>query len=330
MKSKVILVLLIIYFLTPFFALAVKKIENVSPLQPIPDDVQPNHQININQSSLSSQSESFLMENSPIIPTPILSTTTTNTYTINSTNNTTSPILTTGDVVLYTNGNNYNIGIVTTPLSSVDFSINGTPLNGTFEILKIASGPTETVSFNTGISGDAPWINVSGDYVAPNLGDIVLLQAENSKPVWGVVTSVPNDNKNAFMVNDQKLALLTNYIMTKINGDNTVTSKIDPNTPGKLLSSINFLEGDWVIGDTGHGYTWGIVTTPENLRASGTVYALRLNGASTAPMFKPGTRISKVTPTSSTSSENSNTSLYFILSTLAVLVVAGILYYVFK
>ena len=329
MKNKKFLTLITIYFSVPIFVLAVQNV-GTSPLQPIPDGAQPYVQMNTNIQHYIQNQDAANYPTPPYVtpPTvtpPDLPPDTTNTYVINGSNNTTNPNLPAGDVIVYQNGNNFDIGIITASLSSTSLSVNGVPLpNGIYNISIIASGPVETLSFTTGTSANAPWVNVSGNYVAPKLGDIVLFQEGNSNAEWSVVTSL-SGNINGFTINDNRLAPLTTYKMTRINTPNLVTTVVDPSIAGKLLESINFRVGDWVIANLGNGYVWAIVTTAESIKAGGTVHNLRLNNSSTPPMFKPGTRISKIKPPAPNTGA-SQTPVYLLIVLIIILALVIFVY----
>ncbi len=250
----------------------------------------------------------------------------TNTYNINGSSNTTTPPLNPGDIVFVQppNGQQPGWGVVTTPLTPTTLSVNGNPVgNGDFDISKF--GGSDTVKFTTSDNGN--WNNISGTYTSPNLGDIVLIQNGNKDSVWGVVTSTKNGN---FTINDANLNPSTTYVMTKLNSPNLATTAVDVNIDGKLMQSMDFQVGDWVLANTGSGYKWGVVTTAEYVVDGGRVSILRLNGEATAPIFRAGSRVSKITPVRPKGYGQSSSWKYWVLLGVGIVGIGGVVFWFYK
>ena len=203
-----------------------------------------------------------------------------------------------GDIVFYQSTNTAGIWAIVTnaTLTSGTFAVNGAALGaGSYSISKIGGGAGNTVAFTTGAAGANAWGSVVGTYSAPALGDIVALQTGTGVPTWGVVTVDTNTNQNTFKINGAVLTADTAYKLTKITSYTPATSAVDGAVAGKLTQGLTFAVGDLVIGTTGAGYVWGVVTTAETVAGAGTISALRINGASATSLFSTATQVSKIT-----------------------------------
>ncbi len=208
-----------------------------------------------------------------------------------------------GDIVFYQSTTTAGIwaNVTNATLTSGTFAVNGAALGaGTYRISKLGGGAGNTLNVTTGASGANPWTVNSGTLwtngVTPVLGDIVQFQTGTSAPTWGVVTNATSVNQNTFAINGATLTAATAYQITKVSAFTPATSAVDASVAGKLTQGLTFAVGDLVIGTTGSGYAWGLVTTAETVAGAGTVSALRINGAAATSLFSTSTQVSKITP----------------------------------
>ena len=208
-----------------------------------------------------------------------------------------------GDIVFYQSTTTAGVWAIVTnaTLTSGTFAVNGAALGaGTYRISKMGGGAGNTLNVTTGASGANAWTVNSGTLwasgVTPVLGDIVQFQTGSSASTWGVVTNATSVNQNTFAINGVNLTAATAYQITKVSSFSPTTSAVDASVAGKLTQGLTFAVGDLVIGTTGSGYAWGVVTTAETVAATGTVSVLRINGASATSLFSTSTQVSKITP----------------------------------
>ncbi|MBI4599645.1 Ig-like domain-containing protein [Candidatus Uhrbacteria bacterium] len=200
----------------------------------------------------------------------------TGSYVINGTSNTTTPALTTGDIIFYQTGAGAGTwGMVTGNFTAAASPVNGANLgNATYRISKLSA---LTGSFV--VSGTDTITAPGTGYTTPVVGDIVLYRS-GGQALWGIVTNATLTS-GTFAVNNAALPPGT-YQISKVNAytpSSALTSAIP--TDQNAFNTSDLVFGMPTQNPITTSYNWHITTGD----SSGNAANFRLDDRMSAPAF---------------------------------------------